>query len=189
MPRAIICYASSMSKTPEILQVFDADGHAIGTMPRAQAEADNHIIENALAFIFTSDGRIWIQQRHHTKKHYPSIWDISVCGAVRHGETALEAAQREQSEELGFISDLQHVTTFINEFPQTHGATATYRRLSSLFIGVSDLQPQLNDEVEAFDAVPAAELRAAVVAHPERYVPPFLAELDMALKAYRETHA
>jgi isopentenyldiphosphate isomerase len=173
--------------TPEILQIFDTDGQAIGTMTRAEAEAGNHIIEIALVFIFTGDGRVWIQQRHHTKKHFPGLWDISVCGAARHDETPLQAARREQSEELGFACQLEHVTTFVNEFPQAHGSIATHHRLTNLFIGVSDLQPQLNDEVEAFRAVPPDELRAEVTAHPEKFVPPFLTELNLALKAYQDS--
>jgi isopentenyldiphosphate isomerase len=203
---AIICYANPMTTSPrdpepnpapasrpdltpdavpEILEVFDPDGHSLGTKTRAEAEDGGHTIQNALAFIFDSTGRVWIQQRHHTKKHFPSLWDISVCGAVHHDETPLQAAHREQSEELGYTCDLEHVTSFLNVFPQTHGSTDTYRRLSHLYIGVSDLQPQLNDEVEAFDALPYADLRADVVAHPEKYVPPFLTELDMAIKAYK----
>jgi isopentenyl-diphosphate delta-isomerase len=167
----------------EVLEILDADGHVVGTMSREEAEAANRPTQNAIIWVFDSAGRVWIQLRPQNKKHYPGLWDASTCGGIKHGETPLESASREQSEEMGFTCDLEPVVSFMNVFPG-HEPGTTYRRLSHLFIGISDLQPQTNDEVDEFKAVPYAQLRADAAAHPEKYVPSFLAELDKAITAY-----
>jgi isopentenyl-diphosphate delta-isomerase len=172
------------SHTSEVLEVLDEDGHVVGTMTRAEAEAANHVTQNVLVFIFDSSGRVWIQLRPQNKKHFPGLWDISTCGGVMHGETPAQSAEREQFEEMGFKCALEPVVSFMNEFPG-HEPGTTYRRLSHLFIGVSDVQPQVNDEVDEFKAVPYAELRADVAAHPDKYVPSFLLELDKAITAHQ----
>jgi isopentenyl-diphosphate delta-isomerase len=174
------------SHTPEVLEILDEDGHVVGTMTRVDAEAANHVTQNVLVFIFDTSGRIWIQLRPKTKKHFAGLWDISTCGGVVHGETPAESAEREQFEEMGFKCTLEPVATFMNEFPGNNPGE-TYRRLSHLFIGVSDVQPQTNDEVDEFKALPYAELRADVEAHPEKYVPSFLIELDKAIPAYQSS--
>ena len=46
-------------------------------------------------------GELLIQKRSMLKEAYPGLWDISAAGHVSWGETFLEAAQKELSEELG----------------------------------------------------------------------------------------
>src|SRR6266403_4015737 len=168
---------------PETLEILDEDGHIIGTMSREEAEAANHATPNVLVFIFDSAGRVWIQLRPKTKKHYPGLWDIATCGGVVVGETPAESAKREMSEEMGFTTELEPVVSFMNVFPGDD-PSETRRRLSHLFIGISDLQPQVSDEVDEFKALPHAELRTDAAAHPQKYIPSFLAELDKATAAY-----
>lgn len=176
--------AGPESPDPEFLEILDEDGIVIGSMTREEAESANHATQNVLVFIFDSAGRVWIQLRPQAKKHYPGLWDISTCGGVKLGETPLESALREQSEEMGFTTDLQHVLTFMNVFTD-ETATKTRRRLSHLYIGVSDLQPELNEEVDEFKAMPHEELLAHATAQPQHYVPSFVTELEKAIAAYK----
>lgn len=53
------------------------------------------------ACIFNSEGKMLIQQRQASRKHWPDLWDLSASGAVRKGETSAEALKREIYEELG----------------------------------------------------------------------------------------
>jgi len=167
----------------EIIDVVDDAGDVIKTITREEAERDNHIIENVIVFVFNSLGKVWIQKRPTHKKHYPGLWDVSACGAILTGEKPLAAARREQLEEMGFESKLQKVETFMNEFPDEDGST-TRRRLSHLFIGISEEIPQPNEEVDEFLVLPHAELKQRVTDKPGDYIPSFLIELDKAVEAY-----
>jgi isopentenyl-diphosphate delta-isomerase len=109
---------------------------------------------------------------------------VSACGAVLTAEKALDAAKREQLEEMGFNSELHFVETFMNKFTGQDGQPT--QRLSHLFVGISDEIPEANDEVDEFVAVPHAELREQVVKQPAEYIPSFLIELDKATAAYKE---
>ncbi|MEK7519078.1 MAG: NUDIX domain-containing protein [Patescibacteria group bacterium] len=152
------------------------------TVTREEAERDNHTTPNALMFIFTPKGAVWVQKRAKTKKHFPGLWDISACGGIVHGEKPEVSAQREMEEEMGFTCPLHFVEFFFNEFPGEHGSM--HRRISHLYIGMSDKIPQVNEEVDEFVSVPAAELAQKIQQHPEEYVPSFLMELEKARAAY-----
>lgn len=172
-----------MSDT-EILNVMDEQGNVVRTVTREEAERDNHLTPNAIIFIFTPKGEVWVQKRAMAKKHFPGIWDVSACGGISHDEKPEESALREMEEEMGFTCDLQFVEAFLNEFPGEDGSLR--RRLSHLFIGVSDKIPQVNEEVEEFKAVPADALVQHIQENPAVYVPSFLMELEKARAAYNK---
>jgi len=165
----------------EIINILDNDGIVTGTMSRDEAENDNHATENVLVFIFNSSGRVWVQLRPMDKKHYPGLWDISACGGVLTSESNREAAFRETKEETGLDVDLIYVDTFLNVFPGDNGEER--RRMSSLYIGFSDENPAINDEVDDFKDWNPLELRSHVIGNESLYIPSFIVELDMAMNA------
>jgi isopentenyl-diphosphate delta-isomerase len=168
----------------EIINIFNEDGDVIGTVPRYQAEQDNHITENVLVFVFNSHGKVWIQLRPQSKNHYPGMWDISACGGVLSSETHSQAAQRETKEEMGIQVKLNYVESFLNEFPGDNGEIR--RRLSHLYIGISDEKPIANHEVDEFKLWDPADLIADIKVNPGSYTPSLLAELEIALKGLKE---
>jgi len=168
----------------EIIDVLSETGEVIDTISREQAEQDNHITENVLVFVFNSLGKVWVQLRPQTKSHYPGLWDISACGGVLSEETHAEAAHRETEEETGIDVELQFVESFMNIFPGDSGEER--RRLSHVYIGVSDEEPQTNDEVDEFKQWEPSKLREDVIANESKYIPSFVVELDIAVKAYKE---
>jgi len=167
-----------------MIDILDEAGQVVGTIPREEAERDNHITENVLVFVFNSLGKVWAQLRPMTKNHYPGRWDISACGGVLSGEKPEEAAVRETSQETSLEVELTYVESFINVFPGDNGEER--RRLSHLFVGVSDEQPQTNEEVDKFKVWPPDKLRKDIQDKPEKYVPSFLAELDKAIAGHKK---
>mgnify|MGYP001050280345 CR=1 FL=1 len=165
----------------EIIDILDSDGSVIGTTSREEAERYNHATENVLVFVFNSLGRVWVQLRPMNKNHYPGLWDISACGGVLSDETTMEAAIRETKEETGLDVDLTYVDTFLNIFPGDSGEER--RRISSLYIGFSNEQPKINEEVDEFKEWDPSELRSHVIENESLYIPSFVVELDMAIRA------
>lgn len=60
--------------------------------------------QTAHVWIYNSRGEILLQKRSMAKDSYPGLWDISVGGHVDAGETPLQAALRETSEEVGIVA-------------------------------------------------------------------------------------
>ena len=167
----------------ETVNVFNEAGEVVATLAREEAERNNHATESVLIFVFDSSGQVLVQLRSRTKKYYPGRWDISAAGGVMSHESHQEAAHRETNEETGIDLELQYVQSFMHTFPDGNGKEQ--RRLSHLYIGMSDDQPMLNDEVEGFKKWDPSELRQHALAHQSEYVAPFVTELDMALKAWQ----
>lgn len=169
---------------PEIIDVLNDDGEVVDTINREEAERDNHISENVLIFVFNSIGKVWVQLRPKSKNHYPGLWDISACGGVMSGEPHEQAARRETQEEMGLDVKLRYVESFLNIFPGDNGEER--KRLSHLYIGVSDEIPEANDEVDEFKLWDPAELGAEVLKRTSEYVPSFIVELDKAVEGRKK---
>ncbi|HZP55890.1 MAG TPA: NUDIX domain-containing protein [Candidatus Saccharimonadales bacterium] len=163
---------------------MNESGEVVTTLSREEAEKLNHLTQNVLVFLFDSDGRVWIQKRPMNKKHFPSLWDISACGGVSSGEDLTKAVKREVLEETGLETKLIYVESFLNEFPGHNDQT--FRRLSHLYIGITNEIPKENREVDEFRAYHYKKLAANVAKSPSKYVPSFLLELNKAVKAYKK---
>jgi isopentenyl-diphosphate delta-isomerase len=167
----------------EILEIINEQGRVLGAVTKREAEENNHLTQNVLVFIFTPNGNIWIQKRPITKRHFPGLWDISVCGGIIQGETADMSAQRELREEMGITCELYFVEKFLNEFPG--GDTLIRRKLSHIFIGMSDQKPVVSEEVDEFKYLTYHDLKKEIESSPKNFVPSFLLELN---KAYTAAH-
>ena len=168
----------------EMIDVVDENGVVIDTMSREKTEELNHLIQNVIVFVFNSKGEVWIQKRPMHKKHFPGLWDVSACGAVASGEKPEEAAKRETLEEMGLKPELTFVERFLNVFPGHDNKE--FRRLSHIFIGVSDEKPQENDEVDEFKKVLHQELEKQIKSHQDQFIPSFLVELEKVIPTYEK---
>ena len=59
--------------------------------------------------IFSTDGRLLIQQRCTQKATFPEKWDVTVGGSALSGETSQQAMRRELREELGLDVDFSNL--------------------------------------------------------------------------------
>lgn len=165
----------------EMVDVYDDDGTVTGTLTRHEADEQNATYGNVIVFVFTTDDRVWLQKRSHLKRHFPGLWDVSACGALAHAEDPLDAAKRELQEEMGIECDLTFVEKFLNLIPSEDG-TKTYKRLSHIFVGITEDTPVGNEEVESVIAFEIHDLLREAQLYPERFVPCFSLELEKALK-------
>ena len=87
----------------ELFPVLDAEGHEIGSAPRAVCHADPSLIHPSVhVVVITADGCLW-QLRGYGKDSAPGHWDHACSGHVALGEDALTAAVRELAEEIGVV--------------------------------------------------------------------------------------
>ncbi len=87
----------------EIWDVYDYERKKTGrTVVRGQGKvggSEYHLTVHVI--IFSSDGRMLIQQRTNDKAGWPGLWDVTAGGAAVAGESSAVAAERELFEELG----------------------------------------------------------------------------------------
>lgn len=166
----------------ELVDVVDAQGVVVMTVPRSRAEAENYMTANVLIFVFDEQARVWLHKRSESKKLHPGLWDISACGGIASGESPEDAAHRELREEIGISCGLQHVDTFVNTFGAEDGRI--YKRLSHLYIGLSREVPRVSDEADAFLAVAHDALPQVIRRDRTKFVPPLLSEYERAHRAY-----
>jgi isopentenyl-diphosphate delta-isomerase type 1 len=87
--------------TEEIFDITDNNDNVIGQAARSVVHAQGWWHRGVHIFLFTSDGRMLVQQRSADRKQYASLWDCSVSEHVKAGEDYVTAAQRGLWEELG----------------------------------------------------------------------------------------
>jgi 8-oxo-dGTP pyrophosphatase MutT (NUDIX family) len=112
------------------------------------------------ALVYTPDKRIVMQKRSKDFDYQPSEIEISVGGGVDAGETPLQAAMREVSEELGVVLPARHfVPLGVKKFNHSYksGGRRYYKRvfIYSFKVCVSqevidNLRPKDGEAVEIF---------------------------------------
>lgn len=94
----------------ELWDLYDIDRQKTGeTHPRGTPVPEDRYRMVVHVAIFSTDGRMLIQQRQAFKSSWANLWDVTIGGCAVAGETSRAAAMRELEEELGLVADLQDV--------------------------------------------------------------------------------
>nr|WP_321412361.1 NUDIX domain-containing protein [uncultured Allomuricauda sp.] len=100
----------------ELVDILDDQGKPTGqSCLKSEAHQKGLLHPTVHIWLYTSDGRVLIQQRSKNKATHPSLWDVSVAGHVSAGENIVDAAIREVAEEVGLMvseSELEPLDTF-----------------------------------------------------------------------------
>lgn len=98
----------------EIFDLYDENRIKTGkTMIRGDKTPDGYYRMVVHICIFSSDGKMLVQQRQPFKKGWSNMWDVSVGGSAVSGDTSLSAAIREVREELGIMLEPSQLRRFI----------------------------------------------------------------------------
>ena len=113
----------SVDAHAELLNVYDAEGRAIGVLRRAQAKASGLAVGAVNALLCNSHGEVLLQQRLPGKEN-GGLWDKSVGGHVAAGEDFDVTAVRETGEELFTRADSAcvHLASTDTDFEQLRGS-------------------------------------------------------------------
>ena len=151
----------------QVILVNEKD-EKIGLMPKMEAHEKGVLHRAFSVFIFNSKGELMLQQRALEKYHSPGLWTNTCCSHQRDGEKSLEAGKRRLKEEMGFVTGLKEVATFIYKAPFDNGLTE--HELDHIMTGTFNDIPVINtQEVASWKWMPLEEVRTDILDRPNLY--------------------
>jgi len=148
--------------------LVDEMDNQIGLMPKLEAH-EKAVLHRAFSvFIFNSENQLMLQQRALDKYHSPGLWTNTCCSHQREGESNIEAGKRRLKEEMGFVTDLTEVTSFIYKAPFDNGLTE--HELDHIMVGYYNEEPIINTtEVADWKWVTIDDVKKDIVQNPDMY--------------------
>jgi isopentenyl-diphosphate delta-isomerase len=148
--------------------LVDKNDNQLGLMPKMEAH-EKAVLHRAFSvFIFNKKGELMLQQRAAHKYHSPLLWTNTCCSHQRNGETNLEAGKRRLQEEMGFVTSLSEVFSFIYKAPFDNGLTE--HELDHVLIGYFDNRPIINkDEAEDYKWMLLEDVKSDIEKKPSIY--------------------
>lgn len=132
----------------QVILVNEKD-EQIGTMPKLEAHVKGVLHRAFSVFILNDKGELLLQQRAASKYHSPLLWTNTCCSHQRVGESNIEAGKRRLFEEMGFVTELKDVISFIYKAPFSNGLTE--HEFDHVLVGNYNNDPNFNkDEVQSF---------------------------------------
>ncbi len=151
----------------QVILVNEQD-EQIGLMPKMEAHEKAQLHRAFSVFIMNDKGEMMLQQRAADKYHSPLLWTNTCCSHQREGEGNIEAGKRRLQEEMGFVTELKEVFSFIYKAPFDNGLTE--HELDHVMIGSYNDAPVINpEEVEGYKWMTPEEVKEDIDLQPEIY--------------------
>jgi isopentenyl-diphosphate delta-isomerase len=149
--------------------LFDRDGR-LSVMEKIEAHRQGLLHRAVSVFVFNDRNELLLQKRAADKYHSPEKWTNTCCTHASPGENPLISARRRLSEEMGFVTTLTEIFTFLYQADVGNGLTEN--EFDHIFFGLSNLNPKPNPtEVSDWNWVTIKELEEELVKNPEKYSP------------------
>ena len=140
----------------------------IGLMGKLEAHQKALLHRAFSVFILNDKGEIMLQQRAASKYHSPNLWTNTCCSHPRQDETTIEAGKRRLREEMGFVTELTDILSFIYKAPFDNGLTE--HELDHILIGYYNAPPTINpEEVADWRWELPEKIKEDIAKHPHRY--------------------
>ncbi|MCT4616562.1 MAG: isopentenyl-diphosphate Delta-isomerase [Marinifilaceae bacterium] len=149
--------------------LVDTNDKPIGLMEKLEAHKKALLHRAVSVFLFNSEGKMLIQRRALSKYHSPGLWTNTACTHPRENESVSKAGIRRLNEEMGIeYHNLTKIFDFI--YKEKLDNELTEYEFDHVFVGESDIKPNFNTkEVCEYNYVGLEDLKADVIAHPEKY--------------------
>jgi isopentenyl-diphosphate delta-isomerase len=140
----------------------------IGTMPKMEAH-EKAVLHRAFSvFVMNKNGETMLQQRAAHKYHSPILWTNTCCSHQRVGESNIVAGKRRLQEEMGFVTELKELFSFIYKAPFDNGLTE--HELDHVMIGYYEGIPIINpDEVANWKWMKPEAVKLDIQLNPDDY--------------------
>ncbi|MFC4721076.1 isopentenyl-diphosphate Delta-isomerase [Geojedonia litorea] len=148
--------------------LVDENDEKIGLMPKMEAHEKALLHRAFSVFVFNDNNELMLQQRASHKYHSPGLWTNTCCSHQRDGESNIEAGKRRLQEEMGFVTELTEIMSFIYKAPFDNGLTE--HEFDHVMIGTYNKDPKINfDEVASWKWMPLEEVKNDIEMSPEHY--------------------
>ena len=148
--------------------LVDQQDNPRGLMPKMEAHEKAELHRAFSVFIFNEKNELMLQQRAKHKYHSPLLWTNTCCSHQRDGESNVQAGKRRLIEEMGFVTEIKEVFSFIYKAPFDNGLTE--HELDHVMVGYYNEDPIINrDEVEAFKWMTLDDVKTDIENRPELY--------------------
>ena len=126
----------------ELVVLVDEQDNEVGLMPKMEAH-EKAVLHRAFSvFVLNEKKELMLQQRAGSKYHSPLLW-TNTCGShQRQGEDSIAAGKRRLQEEMGFVTDIEEIFTFIYKAPFDNGLTE--HELDHVLLGHIEDAPVIN---------------------------------------------
>ena len=152
----------------ELVILVDQNDTQIGLMPKMEAHEKGILHRAFSVFILNDNGDLMLQQRALHKYHSPGLWTNTCCSHQRDGESNIQAGKRRLQEEMGFVTDLTHATSFIYKAPFDNGLTE--HELDHVMIGNFNNEPTINlEEVASYQWMSLEAVKKDIEVNPRLY--------------------
>ncbi|ARV14555.1 isopentenyl-diphosphate Delta-isomerase [Polaribacter sp. SA4-12] len=152
----------------EQVVLVDEKDNPIGLMEKMEAHEKALLHRAFSVFIFNKKGELMLQQRAASKYHSPLLWTNTCCSHQRDGETNLEAGKRRLQEEMGFVTEIKEVFSFIYKAPFDNGLTE--HELDHVMVGSYEDVPKINkEEVESYKWMTLIDVKNDMEKNPQEY--------------------
>jgi isopentenyl-diphosphate delta-isomerase len=148
--------------------LVDKNDQKIGLMPKMEAHQKAVLHRAFSVFVMNDKGQLLLQQRAASKYHSPLLWANTCCSHQRDGESNLDAGKRRLQEEMGFVTELKEVFSFIYKAPFDNGLTE--HELDHVMLGAYNAAQIINkNEVESFKWMKPEDVKQDMLEKPEIY--------------------
>jgi isopentenyl-diphosphate delta-isomerase len=152
----------------EFVILVDQMDQQIGLMEKIEAHEKALLHRAFSVFIFNEKGELMLQQRAASKYHSPLLWTNTCCSHQREGESNVKAGKRRLQEEMGFVTDITEVFSFIYKAPFDNGLTE--HEFDHVMIGKYEGAPNVNtDEAAGYKWMPMESIKKDMEEHPAIY--------------------
>ena len=157
-----------MRKDMEQVVLVDRDDRRIGLMEKMEAHRKAALHRAFSVFVFNERGETMLQRRALGKYHSPGLWTNTCCSHPRDGESAVDAATRRLTEEMGFTAPLSPAFTFL--YKADVGQGLTEHEFDHVLFGEYTGEPRLNpEEVMEWKWMALDDIARSMETEPESY--------------------
>ncbi len=151
----------------QVILVNEKD-EQIGTMAKIEAHEKALLHRAFSVFIINDKGETMLQQRAAEKYHSPLLWTNTCCSHQREGESNIEAGKRRLQEEMGFVTELTELFSFIYKAPFNNGLTE--HELDHVMLGRFNDAPKINrEEVQDWKWMSLDSIKKDIAINPDSY--------------------
>ncbi len=159
----------------------------LGWMEKMEAHEKGILHRAFSVFIVNTKGEMLLQQRAFSKYHSGGLWTNACCSHPRPGEATEDAASRRLGEEMGFVTPLEKIFSFIYKTDFDNGLTE--HELDHVFWGTYDGDIHINaSEVNTYAYYPVHSIQEHLHSNPQQFTVWFQLVFTRVLEWYKKTH-